>query len=82
MKLNKWGVFGLTLGVAAFGVNRECSLITRNPGNLCLVLYILLLCCALVCGNVAARRGSKAWLALSFCAVLLVVQAVIAIVVE
>jgi len=81
MKLSKWGAFGLVLGAGAFAVHYGCRRLTHNPASLCVILYAVLLLCALGCGILAARRGNKGWLLMSICAGLLLAQTALAIIV-
>jgi hypothetical protein len=72
-KINKYGVSGIVFSVVAFAIPLRYPFCVLMPiGHLC----------ALTCSIVAATRGSKLWLLLSAISALLVIQAVLAVLVE
>ena len=81
-KVNKWGVSGIAIFIAAFLALAVCQKLFKDDRNACLVPYILFHLSAAGCGIVAAVRGSKLWLLMSLFAVALAVQALVAMVVE
>jgi RsiW-degrading membrane proteinase PrsW (M82 family) len=78
MRISKWGVVTMGLMVTAFAAGFICEKLGYGT-HPWMVPYIILQLAALVCGTVAAVRGTKWWLVLSFLSGLLIIQAVVAL---
>jgi hypothetical protein len=82
MKISRWGASSLVLAVAGLAVGLICTRWIKDARNLYLIPYILLEVGATACGIAAVVRGSKWWILVAFCAVLLAGQASLALFVE
>ena len=82
MKINGWGVASFALCGIAFTVQPIGARLLHDGANLWLALYTLLQISALTCSIVAAVRGSKGWFLMSLVTALLIVQAILALLVE
>jgi hypothetical protein len=71
--ISKWGASGIAFCVAAFAVPPHYPLCVLSP---------LFQFSAVICGCMAAFRGSKRWLVLSAITTLLTAQAVVFVLVD
>jgi hypothetical protein len=82
MKTSKWGFSSIAVAAVAFVAGPICARLVHDQTNVCFIPYILLHLAAVVCGIVAAVRGSRWWLLISLCSALLTAQAILGVLVE
>jgi hypothetical protein len=77
----KWGIASIVFLATAVSMGLLCGRLVRDSYH-CLVPYLLLNFFAMVCGIIAASRGSKWWLIVSLFSGLFVAQAITVLLVE